>query len=129
VAAAQSELLTQDLAGVAHGQSLGGHSSPFGDGLRLGRPAPLRSGHPPPGGCLAGWVITRTDPGDHASDAGDHDADLGDHDGPILVITMLGSEWSRWAETRNLRTPTENGPSPLRRWRIRCARVSSRATK
>ncbi len=37
---AQGELLTQDLAGVAHGQSLGGHSSPFRDGWRLGRPAP-----------------------------------------------------------------------------------------
>ena len=30
VAPAQGELLPQDLAGVAHGQSLGGHSSPFG---------------------------------------------------------------------------------------------------
>jgi len=30
VASPQGELLTQDFAGVAHGQSLGGHSSPFG---------------------------------------------------------------------------------------------------
>jgi len=30
VAAAQGELLAQDFAGVAHGQSLGGHSSLLG---------------------------------------------------------------------------------------------------
>jgi hypothetical protein len=47
VAAAEGELLTQDLAGVAHGQSLGGHSSPFG-GMAPGpsRAATLRPPSP-----------------------------------------------------------------------------------
>ena len=92
VAAAQGPLLAQNLAGVSHGQSLGGHSSPFGWMAPSDRPAPLRSGHPPPGGCTGG-VITMTDPGGH-------DADPGDHDRPIRVITMLRSTCSRWAETR-----------------------------
>ena len=100
MAAAQGESLAQNLPRVAHGQSLGGHSSPFGWMAPSDRPAPLRSGHPLVGGCLTGGVITRTDPGDHDPDVGDHDADLGDHDGPIRVVTMLRSEWSRSTETR-----------------------------
>ena len=74
VAAAQGEPLTKNLPCVSHGQSLGGHSSPFEMDGAFDRPAPLRSGHPPPGGCPAGRVITGADPGDH--------------DAPIWVVTM-----------------------------------------
>jgi hypothetical protein len=95
MAAAQGEPLAKNLPRVSHRQSLGSHSSPFGWMALSDRPVPLRSGHPPRGGCPAGRVTTRTDPGGH-------DADAGDHDGPIGVTTMLRSTCPRWAETRTL---------------------------
>jgi hypothetical protein len=59
VGAPEAPLLSQDLSCLAHGQSLGGHPSPFrGQTAPADGPASLRSGHRP------------------------------DHDPPIPVITM-----------------------------------------
>jgi len=59
VGASEAPLLSQDLPDLAHGQSLGGHPSPFrGAGGPTDGPASLRFGHRP------------------------------DHDLPIPVITM-----------------------------------------
>jgi hypothetical protein len=93
LAPAQGVSLTKSRSCVPHGQSLGGHSSPFGWMAPSDRPAPLRSGHPPLGGCPAGGVPTRTDPGGH-------DADLSAHDRPIRLPTMLRSTWPRSTEAR-----------------------------